>query len=435
MKVLVIGGGGREHALCWKLAQSPLVKKIYCAPGNAGIAKIASCVDLSPTNIPELAHFAKKEGIDLTVVGPEAPLCQGIVDRFKQEGLRAFGPDQKAAQLEGSKAFCKQILRKYGIPTANFRIFEEARSAIAFVRKGPFPVVVKADGLAAGKGSIICSNEEEAVKAIRSLMEEKIFGTAGERVVVEEFLTGTEASIMAISDGNALLELAPSQDYKRIYDGDIGPNTGGMGAHSPVTTIAPHEYNKVFAKILVPVLHAMRKERTPFKGVLYAGVMFTETGPKVLEFNVRFGDPETQVLMLRLDGDLVRIMLACIEGELEAIDERHLWSNRAAVTVVMASAGYPASYETGFEIQGLEEAEKDADVVVFHAGTASRGSQTVTSGGRVLNVSATGATLKEAREKAYAACRKIRFKGAYFRSDIALAATRTAGKSGRGESV
>lgn len=426
MKVLVIGGGGREHALCWKIAQSALVKKLYCAPGNAGIAKIAACVDIGPTSIPQLVKFAKKEGIDLTVVGPEAPLCNGIVDQFKQEGLKTFGPDQKASRLEGSKGFCKQMLRKYGIPTANFRIFDDARAALAFVRKGPFPVVIKADGLAAGKGTLLCSNEEEAVKAVRSMMEERIFGPAGERVVVEELLTGTEASIMAISDGNALLELAPAQDYKRIYDGDIGPNTGGMGAYSPVRTIIPHEYNKVFAKILVPVLHAMRKERTPFKGVLYAGVMFTESGPKVLEFNVRFGDPETQVIMLRLNGDLVRIMLAAIEGKLESVDEKQLWSERAAVTVVMASGGYPGSYETGFEIQGLDEAEKDKDVVVFHAGTASRNSKAVTSGGRVLNVSATGETLKEAREKAYAACRKIQFKGAYFRSDIALTASHRA---------
>lgn len=423
MKVLVIGSGGREHALCWKIAQSPLVKKLYAAPGNAGISSIARTVDVAPANIPELVRFAKNESIDLTVVGPEQPLVNGIVETFAEQGLRVFGPSRAAAALEGSKTFCKQILRKHGIPTASFRAFDNPRAAIQYVKNIPYPAVIKADGLAAGKGVVIANSEDEAVAAVRRIMEERSFGPAGDRIVVEEFLTGQEGSIMAITDGQAIVVLETVQDYKKIYEGDIGPNTGGMGSYSPVPSISRADQNKVVSKVLVPVVHAMRKEGCAFKGVLYAGMMFTKSGPKVLEFNVRFGDPECQVLMARLKSDLVPLMMATLDGKLESLEpEQVAWHERAAVCVVAVSGGYPGAYETGFDIEGIDDASALKDVVVFHSGTAKKNGKTVTAGGRVLGVTALGDTIRQAREQAYEGVKKIQFKGSYCRADIARGA-------------
>jgi phosphoribosylamine--glycine ligase len=423
MKILVVGGGGREHALCWKIAQSNIVSKLYCAPGNAGIARTAECVDLKPENIEGLAEFARREGIDLTVVGPEAPLVQGIADTFRERGLRIFGPDRKAARLEGSKTFCKTLLRQHGIPTASFRAFDDARSAAAHLKGQSYPVVIKADGLAAGKGVSICATEAEAEREIRAFMVEGKFGDAGRRIVIEEHLSGIEGSIMAIADGSTLLVLENTQDHKKLYEGEIGPNTGGMGAYSPVPAISAADTSRVIEKILVPAMHAMRREECPFAGVLYAGIMFTRAGPKVLEFNVRFGDPETQPLLCRLKSDLVPLLFAAAEGKLEGVDESQVeWDPRAAVTVVMASAGYPGRVEAGQEVAGLNEAEAVPHTTVFHAGTTGEGGAVRTAGGRVFGVTGLGETFDEARRRAYEACKKIRFKGAYFRNDIALRA-------------
>jgi phosphoribosylamine--glycine ligase len=423
MKVLVVGSGGREHSLCWKIAQSPLVKKVYAAPGNAGTASIAKNVDIGAANVPELLRFAKNEGIGLTVVGPEQPLVNGIVDAFAEEKLRAFGPSKSAAALEGSKSFCKQILRKHGIPTASFRVFDNPRAAIQYVKNIPYPAVIKADGLAAGKGVVIANSEDEAVTAVRQMMDERVFGPAGDKIVVEECLTGQEASIMAITDGKDIALLETVQDHKKIYEGEIGPNTGGMGTYSPMSSLNHAEFKKVISKVLVPIVHAMRKEGMPFKGVLYAGMMFTKAGPKVLEFNVRFGDPECQVLMMRMKSDLVPIMEATIDEKLESLEGHQIaWSERSAVCVVMASGGYPGSYETGYEIDGLDDASKMNDVVVFHAGTALKAGKVVTSGGRVLGVTAMGDTIRQAREQAYEAVKKVTFKNSYCRADIARGA-------------
>lgn len=425
MRILVVGGGGREHALCWKIARSNIVSKLMCAPGNAGIAEVADCIDdLKPENIEGLAEFARKEGVDLTVVGPEAPLVEGIVDTFRERRLRIFGPDRKAARLEGSKSFCKTLLRQHGIPTAAFRTFDDARSATAHLKGQSYPVVIKADGLAAGKGVAICATEDEAAQAIRAMMIEGKFGDAGRRVVIEEHLNGIEGSIMAIVDGSTLLVLENTQDHKKLYEGEIGPNTGGMGAYSPVPAISAADTSRVIEKILVPVVYAMRREESPFTGLLYAGIMFTRSGPKVLEFNVRFGDPETQPLMRRLKSDLVPLLLAAAEGKLEGVDESQVdWDPRAAVTVVIASAGYPGRVETGHEVTGLDEARAIPEVTVFHAGTAGApGGGIRTAGGRVFGVTALGETFDDARRRAYEACKKIRFKGAYFRNDIALRA-------------
>jgi phosphoribosylamine--glycine ligase len=420
MKVLVVGGGGREHALCWTLARSPQVRALFAAPGNAGTASVAKNLDIPATDIAELLRFARREAVDLTVVGPEQPLIDGIADAFHEEKLKLFGPSRAAARLEGSKAFCKQFLRKHGIPTASFRVFDEPRAAIDYARTLPYPVVVKADGPAAGKGVVIASREEEAVAAIRQMMVERVFGASGARVVIEEHLTGQEASVMAICDGNDLLLLENAQDHKKIFQGEIGPNTGGMGAFSPVPSLSRADQDRVVRKVLVPVIHAMRREGAPFKGVLYAGMMFTRSGPKVLEFNVRFGDPEAQVVLARLKSDLAPILLAAISGRLGSLEpDQVAWSERSSVCVVISSGGYPGSYETGFEISGLEEASSVPDVTVFHAGTAARGRNTVTSGGRVLGVTAMGDTVRQAREQAYRAVEKISFKNSYFRPDIA----------------
>jgi len=413
MNVLIVGSGGREHALAWKIAQSPLAKKVWCAPGNAGIAAVAECVDIMPDNIEGLARFARRESIDLTVVGPEMPLCEGIVDQFESEKRRIFGPSKEAAQIEGSKVFCKNLLRRYGIPTANFRVFQQSKAAVSFARLGKFPLVVKADGLAGGKGAVICQNESEAVVAIEAMMEKKIFGKAGEQVVIEEFLNGVESSVMALTDGQSLYVLETAQDHKRVYDGDRGPNTGGMGACSPAPVVSDRDYARAEREILVPIVHAMKNEGRRFKGLLYAGIIFTKSGPKVLEFNARFGDPETQPLMLRWKSDLVPALLAVIEDKLDAAEIE--WDPRPAVCVVMASGGYPGHYETGYEIEGLEGV---TDAVVFHAGTAKREEKIVTTGGRVLGVTALGDDLAAARDRAYAATKRIAFRGAHFRTDI-----------------
>jgi phosphoribosylamine--glycine ligase len=416
MNVLLVGSGGREHALAWKIAQSPRVDKLYAAPGNAGIARHAECVDLAADDVDGLLQFAQGRRIDLTVVGPETPLCKGLVDRFQEKGLRAFGPSAEAAELEGSKVFCKNLLRRFGIPTSNFRVFQQSRAALQFIKASAYPLVVKADGPAAGKGAVICHTESEAVVAIEGMMEKRIFGKSGEKIVVEEFLNGVEASVIAFTDGKSIAPLPNTQDHKRIFDGDRGPNTGGMGAYCPAPVASEREYDRVTREVLVPMVHAMNKEKRRFKGVLYAGIMFTKSGPKVLEFNVRFGDPECQPLMMTLRSDLVPILEAVVD---EKLDEAPIeYDPRAAVCVVMSSGGYPGSFETGYEITGIEDAEA-LGARVFQAGTVLRGGKTLTAGGRVLGVTAQGGTLKQAQENAYAAVKKIQFKAAHYRNDIA----------------
>ncbi|MBI2930929.1 MAG: phosphoribosylamine--glycine ligase [Planctomycetes bacterium] len=423
MKILVIGSGGREHALVWKIRQSPLVTRLFASPGNAGIAELAECLDITPDNIEGLAQFAEKEKIDLTVVGPEVPLCKGIVDLFTERRLRIFGPSREAAQLEGSKVFCKNLLRRYGIPTPSFRVFNQSRQAVTYVRSATYPIVIKADGLAAGKGVVICHTEDEAVQAIEHMMDRKEFGPAGEQILVEEHINGIEASVMSLTDGRSIATIELTQDHKRVYDGDRGPNTGGMGAYSPAPIISDRDYQRVIKEVLVPTVHAMNHERRRFKGVLYAGIMFTKSGPKVLEFNARFGDPECQPLMMRLKSDLVPLMLATIDERLDKLGEPTIeWDPRAAVCVVIASGGYPGRFEVGYPIEGVDEAAKMKDVVLFHAGTQRRDGKLVTSAGRVLGVGALGTTLQEAQARAYAAVKTINFTGMHFRTDIAAKA-------------
>jgi phosphoribosylamine--glycine ligase len=419
MKVLVVGGGGREHALAWKLAQSPLVEKVYAAPGNPGIAQIGECVPIAPTEVEKLAEFAEEKGIELTVVWPEAPLVAGITDVFEKRGLKVFGPSKAAARLEGSKVFAKEAMRRFGVPTADFWVFEDPEEAKRFVKKKGAPIVVKADGLAAGKGVTVARTVEEAVEAIERIMVRKVFGEAGKRVVVEECLKGEEVSYLVIADGERFLPLEPAQDHKAVFDGDKGPNTGGMGAYSPAPILSPEMEKEVQERVIKPVLKGMKAEGTPFKGVLYAGLMITEKGPMVLEFNVRFGDPEAQTLMRRLNSDLAQVCLEAIEGRLR---ERLDWSEETSICVVLASKGYPGKYEKGKEITGIEEAEKVPSVVVFHAGTAVKDGKLVTNGGRVLNVTALGKDVVEARERVYEAVKKIHFDGMHYRTDIGMKA-------------
>jgi len=422
MNVLIVGSGGREHALAWKIAQSEKCDTLFIAPGNAGTASAGTNVDIASDDIDELARFAKRETIGLTIVGPEAPLVAGIVDRFENERLRVFGPPKRAAQLEGSKVFAKDLMRRHGIPTADYQTFEDAGKACEHIEAVGAPLVVKAEGLAAGKGVIICDTEGEATDAVQRIMGEKAFGDAGARVVIEEKLVGEEASILALTDGQTIAPLASSQDHKAIGDGDTGPNTGGMGAYSPAPVVTDEVMEKVVAEVLVPTVHAMKKEGCPFKGVLYAGLMIDAGVPKVLEFNVRFGDPETQPILSRLEGDLIDVLVAVCDGTLADCELQ--WDERAAVCVVMASGGYPGSYEKGKEITGIESAEAAGDVVVFHAGTALKDGKVVTSGGRVLGVTALGDGIAGAIDTAYAATRKIAFEGASFRSDIGAKALR-----------
>lgn len=414
--VLIIGGGGREHALAWKVRQSPRVGHIYCAPGNAGIAAIAERVDLSPDDVGGLARFAEEHSIDLTIVGPELPLTLGLVDEFQRRRLPVFGPSKQAAQLEGSKVFTKELLRKFNIPTGFFGSFsdpDEARRYIAEV--GP-PIVVKADGLAAGKGVVICTTQKEAEDAVDEIMRTRIFGDAGERVVIEELLEGEEVSFIALTDGTCVRALASSQDHKRIFDGDRGPNTGGMGAYSPAPVVTPELHAQIMSEVMEPVLRALQQSSIDFRGVLYAGIMVTASGPKVLEFNVRFGDPECQPLMLRLRSDLIDLVEACIEGRLA--DVAIEWDERAAACVVLTAGGYPGRFEKGRPIQGLEQAAKHSDCVVFHGGTESADGAVVTNGGRVLGVTALGSTIAAAIEAAYETVGEIRWEGMHFRRDI-----------------
>jgi phosphoribosylamine--glycine ligase len=500
LKVLVIGKGGREHALCWKLKQSPRVTAVFCAPGNAGTALDVQNVPIEASDFRGLAQFAKREGIGLTVVGPEEPLCKGIVDVFQREGLRIFGPRKEAAELEGSKVFAKDLMRQAGIPTADYRIFRSApdaehyvlsrevalvvrsrgRSTIRhtlhcrtagetleavdrimnpremlspgvqveieergnkrvfssaaeardFVLGRPLGLVLKADGLAAGKGVHVCDNLRQALAGIDQIMVRRVFGQAGDRLIIEERLDGQEASILALTDGRTIVPLESSQDYKRAYDHDEGPNTGGMGAYSPSTGLTPDLMEQIEREILVPVVHALKRSRRPFRGILYTGLMLTNQGPKVLEFNVRFGDPETQVLLVRLKSDLLDVLEAVVD---ERLDRTLLeWDLRPAVTVVMAAEGYPGHYERDRIIQNLDHAENVPEVKVFHAGTtlrtddlAGRESRIVTDGGRVLSVTALGSSLSEAQARAYEAARSIKFAGAWYRHDIAQRPIRT----------
>lgn len=422
MKVLVVGGGGREHALVWKIAQSPKVKKVYCAPGNAGIAQLAECRAISAEDVNSLLELAEKERIDLTVVGPEVPLTLGIVDKFKARGLRIFGPEQKAAEIEGSKAFAKFLMKKYGIPAADFQVFADFSAAWEHVQEANYPLVIKADGLAAGKGVIICLNREEAKAALTQIMLKKSFGEAGKKVVVEEYLSGEEASFLAFTDGERILPLPSAQDHKPIYDGDRGPNTGGMGAYSPAPVVTEAVHEQVLEEIMIPAIRGLAAEGRKYQGVLYAGLMIKDERAKVLEFNARFGDPETQPLLLRMKSDIVPVLAAVVDGHLDHVEVE--WDRRAAVCVVMASRGYPGDYEKGKIISGLEEAAKIPNTYIFHAGTALKEGKIVTNGGRVLGVSALGNNIAEAIKQAYEAVEKISWEGVHYRKDIGLKALR-----------
>ena len=416
MKVLVIGGGGREHALVWKIAQSPAVEKIFCAPGNAGIAQQAECLPIPAEDVQSILRWAEKEKVDLTVVGPEAPLTMGIVDAFQARGLKIFGPSQSAAEIEGSKAFAKDLMEKYGVPAGASRTFEDYEVAKRYVQERGSPIVIKADGLAAGKGVILCQKLEEAQAALDQIMVKKAFGGAGNRVVVEEFLRGEEASFLAFTDGETVLPLPTSQDHKPIFDNDRGPNTGGMGAYSPAPVVNEKVHREVMEKIMIPTVRGMAQEGRKYRGVLYAGLMIQDEKPKVLEFNARFGDPETQPLLMRMKSDLVPVLEATLEGRLSRLKVQ--WDERPSVCVVMASGGYPGPYQKGKIISGLEEAAQVGDAFVFHAGTAFQGGKVVTSGGRVLGVTAVGKGIREAIAKAYEVVAKISWEGAHFRKDI-----------------
>ncbi len=416
MKVLVVGGGGREHALVWKLADSPMVDRLFCAPGNAGIAEQAECVDIAQSNVPQLRRFARENGIDLTVVGPEEPLVRGIVDTFESSGLKVFGPNRLAARIEGSKVFAKQLMERHGIPTATFRVFNAAERAKSYLEMVGAPIVVKADGLAAGKAAIVCETLKDAYEAVDRIMIRKEFGQAGAQIVIESCLAGEEASMIAFTDGRTIAVLPSSQDHKAAYDGDQGANTGGMGAYSPAPVITDELATQIEREVLVQTVHAMNREDKPYQGALYAGIMVTGDGPQVLEFNCRLGDPELQPLIMRLESDLMPILLAIIDGTLEDVDIR--WDPRPTLCVVMASGGYPAGYQKGFPIEGLKDAAKMDDVMVFHAGTALEHGQVVTNGGRVLGVTARGETIQDAKDRAYEAVGKIHFEKAHYRTDI-----------------
>ena len=433
MNILIVGSGGREHALAWKLAQSPRAERIFVAPGNAGTASENENIENVPIkehNVPALVQFAQENRIGLTVVGPEVPLCVGIVDAFEAEGLRIFGPNKSAAELEGSKIFCKKILRKGAVPTANHHAFTRGGDAIDFLKgdrttpKRDAPIVVKADGLAAGKGVFVCDNSTEAIEAIQRITKDREFGSAGDTIILEDRLLGEEASVLAITDGKTIVTLQPAQDHKAAFDGDTGPNTGGMGAYSPAPIVNDASLHWIEEHILVQTVHALNNNGTPFKGVLYAGLMMTKQGPKVLEYNVRFGDPECQPLLMRLKTDLLDVFEATIDGTLDRL-EPLVWDTRSAVCVVMASKGYPGEYEKGFPISGLDEAAKVPNTKVFHAGTAmSESGEIVTNGGRVLGVTGLGDSVAEAKLAAYAAVKCIRWDGAWCRTDISDKAIR-----------
>jgi phosphoribosylamine--glycine ligase len=425
MKVLVIGSGGREHAICWKIAQSQKVDSIFCAPGNGGISRIATLVDIKADDINGLLTFAKTNNIDLTITGPEAPLVMGVVDAFQKEGLRIFGSTQNASMLEGSKIFAKNMMKRWGVPTADFEVFGDYKKAEAYVKEKNLPLVVKADGLAAGKGVTVCHTRDEALKALKDAMVDKRFGTSGEKVMIEDCLEGEEASIIVISDGKNAVPLATSQDHKRIFDDDKGLNTGGMGAYSPAPVVTPELEQRIMNEIIMPIIEGMAKDSVPYKGVLYAGIMVTDKGPKVLEFNVRFGDPETQAIFPRLKSDLVDLIERAIGGNLKGVIP--VWDKRSCVCVVIASGGYPGKYEKGKAIRGLEDIEKIQDVVVFHAGTKKTTDKYVTSGGRVLGVTGLGDNIELAIKKTYKTVSRIKFENMHFRRDIGRRALERSG--------
>jgi phosphoribosylamine--glycine ligase len=416
MKIMVVGSGGREHALCWKIKQSPLVRAVYCAPGGAGISKHAECVDIKATDIEGLMRFARAEEIDLTVIGPELPLALGIVDRFEKEELRIFGPTREAAEIESSKVFSKNLMKKYNIPTAFFSTFNEFEDAVEWVKEVKPPLVVKADGLSGGKGALVCKTEIEAIDALDAIIKGRVFGDAGDRVVIEEFLEGEEASFLAFTDGESVLPLESSQDHKPLLDNDEGPNTGGMGAYSPAPVVTTEVHRKIMEEIMIPTVNALREEGRKYKGVLYAGVMIKDGEPKVLEFNCRLGDPEAEPLMIRMKSDIVPILDAVVDDKLSG--KTIEWRNDAAVCVVMVSRGYPGDYKKGFEIRGLKNAESMEGIIVFHSGTVFKDGKVMTNGGRVLGITALGETVPDAIDLAYQAVNKISCKSLYYRTDI-----------------
>lgn len=421
MKVLVVGGGGREHAIVWKLSKSNVVDKIYCAPGNAGIAKIAHCIDINPENSAELIRFAKSEGIGLTIVGPEAPLVAGLADEFTANNLKIFGPDRMCSAIEGSKIFCKNLLRKYLIPTAPYKVFYKAESALNSLKASSYPVVIKADGLCQGKGVFVCRDKDEAEQRVIELMEKESLGPAGTQIVIEDYLEGEEVSVLGVTDGYTVIVFEPARDYKRIYSGDRGPNTGGMGGYSPVPYVTPQQYRQISNSIFAMLIHALNREQRVYKGILYAGLMLTCGGPKVLEFNVRLGDPEAQVLLPRMECDFAALALATIDRKL--LDVNVGWSPKRSVAVVIASGGYPGKYETGFKVSGIDDPYVRKEVNVFVSGLSSRNGDFHTSGGRIMTIQALGDTFTEARSKVYNAVNKISFKNSYFRDDIAAKLT------------
>jgi phosphoribosylamine---glycine ligase len=419
MRVLVVGGGGREHALCWAIAASPLCTKLYCAPGNAGIAQVAECVEVAAEDVDGQVALARREKIDFVVIGPEVPLAMGLADRLAEAGIKAFGPSQKAAQLESSKGFTKDLCRRHGIPTGAYERFTDADRAVAYIEAQGAPIVVKADGLAAGKGVVVAETVEQAVAAVRDMLSGNRFGSAGASVVIEEFLVGEEASFFALCDGEHALPLAGAQDHKRVFDGDKGPNTGGMGAYSPAPVFDDAMQRRTMDEIILPTVRAMAQDGTPFRGVLYAGLMITAQGPKIFEYNCRFGDPECQVLMMRLKSDILPALIATADGGLRHFDLR--WSGETALTVVMAAKGYPDAYRKGSEIRGLDAAAKVDGVEIFHAGTkfGADGKSVLANGGRVLNVTAMAPTVEQARDRAYRAVDLIDWPEGFCRRDIA----------------
>jgi phosphoribosylamine--glycine ligase len=416
MKVLVVGSGGREHTLVWKIAQSLLVEELYCAPGNGGISAIAQCVPVKAMDIEGMVKFSKEKQMDMVVVAPDDPLAAGMVDALEAAGIRAFGPNKGAAVIEGSKAFAKELMKKYNIPTADYEVFDNSNDAINYLKDKKFPIVVKADGLALGKGVIIAQSFEEAKKAVESIMDDRLFGNAGQKVVIEEFLVGKEVSMLAFTDGKTIKTMVPSQDHKRALDDDRGLNTGGMGTFSPSRIYTDEIHNYCMEKIYKPTVEAMNMEGRKFKGVLYFGLILTEDGPKILEYNARFGDPETQVVLPRLQTDILEIFNAVIDERLDEIEIE--WDDNACVCVIMASGGYPEKYKTGYEITGIEEAERDINTVVFHAGTKRENGKYYTAGGRVLGVASLESNLESAIKKAYEGVSKISFEGMHYRKDI-----------------
>jgi phosphoribosylamine--glycine ligase len=416
MKVLVVGGGGREHTIVWKLAQSPKISELYCAPGNGGISKRATCVDIKATDIEGIVEYSRANKMDLVVVAPDDPLVAGMVDALNIAGIRAFGPVKRAAIIEGSKSFSKDLMKKYNIPTAGYRVFENSADALGYLNTCKAPIVVKADGLALGKGVIIATTIDQAKAAVNGIMEDKLFGEAGSKIVIEEFIEGPEVSVLAFTDGKTIVPMVSAQDHKRAFDQDLGPNTGGMGTFSPSPLYDEKLAKRCMMDIFVPTLEAMNKEGREFKGVLYFGLMLTKDGPKVIEYNARFGDPETQVVLPRLKTDLLEIFEAVIDEKLADINIQ--WNDCSAVCVVAASGGYPGKYATGLEINGLDEAEANGDTIVFHAGTSFKAGKFYTAGGRVLGVTAVEETMDKAIDKAYAGIEKISFEGIHFRKDI-----------------